>query len=159
MQLDFVQPRRLGLSYTASSGRSETPFCIHRAPFSTHERMVAFLAELYEGAFPTWLAPVQVLVVPVSDRVSEYAQGIVARLRAAFVRAQLAPASETVAKNIRLAVEHRVPNVAVVGPTEQRNATVTLRRYGIAEQTQLGLEAFERALRQSIERRAKDLRL
>ena len=67
VQLDFAQPARLGLSFTAPSGQPAVPYCIHRAPLSTHERFVAFLVELYGGAFPTWLAPVQLLVVPVSD--------------------------------------------------------------------------------------------
>ena len=66
VQLDFVQPGRLGLRYVSAGGGLETPYCIHRAPFSTHERFVAFLTEHYGGAFPLWLAPVQVAVVPVS---------------------------------------------------------------------------------------------
>jgi len=68
IQLDFAQPKRLGLTYVGADGQEHTPYCIHRAPFSTHERMVAFLIEHYGGAFPTWLAPVQVQVVTVSDQ-------------------------------------------------------------------------------------------
>src|SRR5690606_660604 len=63
VQVDFAQPKRLGLRYTARSGNFETPFCIHRAPFSTHERFVAFLLEHFRGALPTWLAPVQIAVI------------------------------------------------------------------------------------------------
>jgi threonyl-tRNA synthetase len=155
VQLDFVQPGRLGLSYVASSGRPETPMCIHRSPFSTHERMVAFLTELYRGAFPTWLAPVQLLVIPVSERVAEYTDHIVSRLRARFIRAKLAPISETVSKNVREAVEQRVPNTIVVGPRERQQGTVMLRQYGTEEQLSLDLDVFERLLWKTVETRSK----
>ncbi len=154
VQLDFAQPRRLGLQYTSSGGQPETPFCIHRSPFSTHERFVAFLAELYQGAFPTWLAPVQLLVIPVSEQYRAYGAGIVERFRAGFVRARLAPDSETVSKSIRQAVAQRVPNVVVVGQREQQQGTVTLRRYGIAEQLSLSVDELERRLQKSVKSRA-----
>jgi threonyl-tRNA synthetase len=155
VQLDFAQPSRLGLTYVASSGERETPFCIHRAPFSTHERFVAFLAELYHGAFPTWLAPIQLLVIPVSERFAEYGEQIVSRLRAGFMRAQLAPSSETVARNVRDAVQQRIPNVVVVGERERQGGLVTLRTRGVDGRLTLRLDDFEKLLMKTVQSRAR----
>jgi threonyl-tRNA synthetase len=157
VQIDFAQPKRLGLAYTAPSGRAETPLCIHRAPFSTHERFVAFLIELYGGAFPTWLAPVQVVVVPVSDSHRDYAERLVRRLRGRCVRAELASAAETVARNIRDAAERKIPNVLVVGERERRDSSVTLRRHGSRERTTLTADDFERRLLAAIAERRRAL--
>jgi threonyl-tRNA synthetase len=159
VQLDFAQPARLGLSYTAPSGLPAVPYCIHRAPLSTHERFVAFLVELYGGAFPTWLAPTQLLVVPVSDAHRAYADRIVARLRAKLVRAEAAPAGHTVAHHVRVAATLKFPNVVVVGQREQASGGVSLRRHGVAEQTSLAVDELERILLRAIERRSKDLAL
>jgi threonyl-tRNA synthetase len=155
VQLDFAQPARLGLRYVASSGRLETPFCIHRAPFSTHERLVAFLAELYQGAFPTWLAPLQVLVIPVSDPFRDYGERIVAGLRSGFVRAKLGRSDETVSRNVRDAIEQRIPNIVVVGRREARQGTLTLRRFGIDARIELGLDEFEKRLLAAIRSRSQ----
>jgi threonyl-tRNA synthetase len=153
VQLDFVQPVRLGLAYTAPSGGPEVPYCIHRAPLGTHERFVAFLLEHFDGAFPTWLAPVQVLVIAVSDAQRDYADAIVRRLRGRFVRAELARTNETVARGVRDAAERKIPNVLVVGAREQRDGSVTLRRRGIDKQTVLSVDELERRLLAAIERR------
>lgn len=157
VQVDFAQPRRLGLRYVTASGAHATPYCIHRAPLSTHERFVAYLTERYGGAFPTWLAPVQVLVVAVSDRFEAYANEVVARLRGQFVRARLAPLAETVSRNIRDAVAQRVPNVVVLGQREQRDGRVTVRRLGIEQQLELDLAEFQRLLLAAIRSRARQV--
>lgn len=159
VQLDFVQPGRMGLRYVSSDGQSEVPLCIHRAPFSTHERLVAYICELYQGAFPTWLAPVQLLVIPVSEKFSTYGEEIVSRLRTGFVRAKLARSSETVSRNVLEAARQRIPNVIVVGGREQATRSVMLRRFGIDEQTQLALEEFERRLFATIRSRSKTFHL
>ncbi len=159
IQLDFAQPKRLGLTYVGPDGAEHTPYCIHRAPFSTHERMVAFLIEHYGGAFPTWLAPVQVQVITVSDQFEAYGQQIVARLRGQMIRAEMAPQSETVGKKIREGTTAKIPNLLVVGEKEQADGTVTLRRYGQSEQHTLSLDAFEGALRKTIADRALQFEL
>jgi threonyl-tRNA synthetase len=159
VQLDFAQPARLALAYTAPSGQPAVPYCIHRAPFSTHERFVAFLVELHGGALPTWLAPLQALVVPVSDAHRGYAEEIVRRLRGSFVRAEVASPGETVARSVREAAERKVPNVAVVGKREEADRSVTLRRLGIEQQRSLSLDAFERVLLDAIARRSRELAL
>ena len=154
VQLDFAVPPRLGLTYVGADGAEHTPYCVHRAPFSTHERFAAFLIEHFGGAFPTWLAPVQVQVLTVSEQFGDYARDIVARLRADYVRAELASESDTVSKKIREGTTRKIPNLLIVGEREVANGTVTLRRYGIREQTTMPVEAFEQALRKTIRSRS-----
>ena len=159
VQLDFAVPRRLGLHYVGSDGADHVPYCIHRAPFSTHERFVAFLIEHFAGAFPTWLAPVQVRVLTVSNQFTEYGQQIVDRLRARFIRAALGSDSDTVSKKIRDGTLQKIPNLLVVGEREVQNSTVTLRRYGIEKQETLSIEALEHTLVDAIKQRSLELQL
>ncbi len=154
VQLDFAQPARMGLTYVGADGGEHMPYCIHRAPFSTHERMVAFLIEHFGGAFPTWLAPVQVQVLTVSEQYQAYGQAIVERLRGRFVRADLASQSETVSKKIREGTTRKIPLLLIVGEREQADGTVTLRRYGQSQQHTMSVDAFEAALLRAIETRA-----
>ena len=155
VQLDFSQPAALGLTYVGADGQPHMPYCIHRAPFSTHERMVAFLLEHYGGAFPTWLAPVQVQVVTVSEQFDAYGAEIVATLRERMVRAELAPSSDTVSKKIRQAATLKIPNVLIVGEREQQERTVTLRRHGHKAQHTLALDHFQTALLETINARSR----
>ena len=159
VQLDFSQPESLGLRYVGADGELHTPYCIHRAPLSTHERMVAFLLEHYGGAFPTWLAPVQVQVITVSERFDGYAETIVAGLRERMVRAELAPSSDTVPKKIRQGVTMKIPNLLVVGEREAAEGKVTLRRYGQKAQHTLSFAAFQAALLNTIESRSLEFLL
>ena len=159
VQLDFAVPRRLGLHYVGPDGADHVPYCIHRAPFSTHERFVAFLIEHFAGAFPTWLAPVQVRVLTVSNQFTEYGQQIVDRLRARFIRAELGSDSDTVSKKIRDGTTQKIPNLLVVGEREVQNSTVTLRRYGIEKQETLSIEALEHTLVDAIKQRSLELQL
>jgi threonyl-tRNA synthetase len=157
VQLDFAQPERLGLAYIGPDGQEHVPYCIHRAPLSTHERMVAFLIEHFGGAFPTWLAPVQVQVLTVSEQFDEYGRSIVDRLRARFIRAELARSNETVPKKIREGTTRKIPNLLIVGEREQAEGTVTLRRYGQREQHTLRLDELERILGEAIAQRSLQL--
>ena len=159
VQLDFAVPPRVGLAYVGADGAEHTPYCIHRAPFSTHERFVAILVEHFGGAFPTWLAPVQVQAITVSDKYAGYAEGLISRLRENFVRAELASDADTVSKKIREGVTRKIPNLLVVGEREVAENTVTVRRYGIKQQKTLPFERFETALRDAIARRALALDL
>ncbi len=154
VQLDFAQPERMGLTYVGPDGALHMPYCIHRAPFSTHERMVAFLIEHFGGAFPTWLAPVQVQVITVSEHYEAYGKAIVDRLRNQLVRAELATQSETVPKKIREGTTRKIPLLLIVGEREQADGTVTLRRYGQAQQHTLTVDAFEASLLRAIKERS-----
>ena len=159
VQLDFSQPEALELRYTGADGAEHVPYCIHRAPLSTHERLVAFLLEQYAGAFPTWLAPVQAQVIAVSEKFDGYGLEVVSRLRKRMVRAELAPSSETVSKKIRQGTTMKIPNLLIVGEREQADRTVTLRRYGHREQHTLDLERFEAALLATISGRSREFLL
>lgn len=141
-QLDFAIPKRLGLVYTGSDGQDHHPYCIHRAPLGTHERFVSFLIEHFAGAFPTWLAPIQVRILPVSEKTLEFACSLEQQLRDAMIRAEVDRGAEKVGKKIRNALTHKIPNVLVVGPQEAEQGTVTWRRYGVKEQQSLPRDAF-----------------
>ncbi len=154
VQLDFAQPGRLGLQYKGADGELHTPWVIHRAPFSTHERMVAFLLEHYGGAFPAWLAPVQVQVITVADRFNDYGQALVRRLRGRRVRAEMAAEGETVGRKIREGTTQKIPNLLIIGEREVEEGTVTLRRYGVDQQLTLSQDAFVEGLLNTIESRA-----
>ena len=159
VQLDFAVPPRLDLAYIGEDGERHTPYCVHRAPFSTHERFVAILTEHFGGAFPTWLAPVQVRVLTVSNQFTEYAESIVRRLRANFVRAELGTENDTVAKKIREGATRKIPNLLIVGEREMADGTVTLRRYGVRQQTTMPVAAFEAALANTIAARSLSFQL
>ena len=154
VQLDFAVPDRMGLKYTGSDGKEHVPYCIHRAPFSTHERMVAFLIEHYNGAFPTWLAPVQVQILTVSEQFDEYGKEIVAKLRQNFVRAEMAPSNDTLPKKIRSGTTKKIPNLLIVGEREVSDGTVTLRRYGQNKQETMASNLFVERLVDAIQRRS-----
>jgi threonyl-tRNA synthetase len=155
-QLDFAIPERLGLVYRDADNSETHPYCIHRAPAGTHERFVAFLIEHFGGAFPTWLAPVQVRVLAVSDVFLDYAEAVVASLRKNFVRAEVDRSGETVGKMIRNATTQKLPNIVVVGEREVQDATVTLRRYGSRDQIAMRLDEFEDDLMRRIRTRELD---
>ncbi|MDA1073330.1 MAG: threonine--tRNA ligase [Proteobacteria bacterium] len=154
VQLDFHVPAQLNLQYVGPDGEPHMPYCIHRAPFSTHERMVAFLIEHFAGAFPTWLAPVQVQVITVSEHFDDYAKSLVADLRALRIRAEVAPSNDTVPKKIRQGTVAKIPNLLIVGERERDEQTVTLRRYGHREQHTMPFDQFKACVQRSIAERS-----
>ena len=127
-QVDFVVPARFDLSYKDKNGNQQTPICIHRAPLSTHERFIGFLIEHFGGNFPLWLAPVQVAVLPVSEKVNDYARNIINKLIDHDIRAMLDDRSDKVGAKIRKAEINRVNVMLIIGPKEQENNTVSVRR-------------------------------
>jgi threonyl-tRNA synthetase len=127
IQVDFQQPDRFGLEYIDSDGQPKRPVMIHRAIFGSFERFVGVLVEHYAGAFPTWLAPVQARVLPISEKHIEYARTVHARLRAARIRAELDDRNEKLGYRIRDAQVRKVPYMLVVGAREAENGTVSLR--------------------------------
>lgn len=145
-QLDFAVPARFHLHYTDRDGSLKTPYVIHRAPLGTHERFIAFLLEHYGGAFPTWLAPVQVRIVPISDKFLAYAQSIENQLRNLLVRTELDTSADTTGKKIRNAAISKTPIVLVIGGREQEQGSVTVRRYGIEKQESMSTDALIKML-------------
>ncbi|MBI1319000.1 MAG: threonine--tRNA ligase [Candidatus Hydrogenedens sp.] len=128
-QLDFVMAERFDLTYVDAHGEKQRPYIIHRAPLSTHERMISFLIELYGGAFPTWLAPTQVMLIPVKDNLNDYADEIENRLRHQLFRAEVDSSDESFNKKIRNAVTRKIPNIWILGGREKENREITWRRY------------------------------
>lgn len=125
-QVDFAVPKRFGLVYNDKDGTQKTPLCIHRAPLSTHERLLGFLIEHYAGNFPLWLSPVQVAILPIADRHIEHAKKIEEELFAKGFRNKLYAESDTLGKKIRAAKELRVPYLLVIGDAEVKDGTATL---------------------------------
>ena len=156
-QLDFAQPERMGLVYQGADNQEHRPYVIHRAPLGTHERFVAFLIEHYGGAFPTWLAPVQVRALTVADRFDEYARNVVAELRRDYVRAELDTRHDTLGKAIRMAAAEKVPNTLVIGEREAEDQTVTLRRLGVREQETMPADEFRARVRAAIDGRTQQI--
>jgi len=130
IQLDVNTPRRFGLEYVDSTNSPETPYMIHCAKAGSLERFMGILVEHYAGAFPMWLAPVQVSIIPVADRHEEYARQVKGRLRDAGLRADVDLSTETVGDKIRRALTQKHPAVLVVGDDDVANGTVGLRLYG-----------------------------
>lgn len=124
-QLDLFMGKRFGLEYTDKDGTKRVPAIIHRAPLGTHERFIGFLIEHFAGAFPTWLSPVQVRVLPVSEKHADYAATVRAALKEAGVRADLDD-GESLGKRIRSAKQEKLPYVLVVGDKEAEAGTVSV---------------------------------
>lgn len=152
-QVDFAVPTRFGLTYIDRDGTEKTPYCIHRAPLGTHERFIAFLIEHYGGAFPTWLAPVQVKVIPVSEKHLDYARKIEDTLRQELVRAEVDASDATMGKKIRTGTTRKIPILLIVGAREEEAGQVTVRRYKIKQQESMSLEGFLAELRTEIAER------
>jgi threonyl-tRNA synthetase len=141
-QLDFGVPERFELTYTDQDGEQKTPICIHRAPLSTHERLVGFLIEHYAGAFPTWLSPVQVKVIPVSTVFNDYANQVNAELLAKGFRSEIDDSNDSLGKKVRSAETQKTPIMLVIGENEMTNSSVTVRRYAQKEQTTVPFSQF-----------------
>lgn len=129
-QVDFSQGRSFKLQYTNPDNSSETPLIIHRAPLGTHERFIGFLLEHYAGKLPLWLAPLQVKILPISDKFLPYAQSILQKLKNADIRAEVDDRNEKIGKKIRDTEMQKVPYMLVVGEKEMNEGKVAVRRQG-----------------------------
>ncbi|MES2881772.1 MAG: threonine--tRNA ligase [Bacteroidota bacterium] len=129
-QVDFAQGRRFKLEYTNQNNEAETPLIIHRAPLGTHERFIGFLLEHYAGKLPTWLAPVQVKILPISDKFMDYAKSLLQQLKNRDIRADIDDRSEKIGRKIRDTELMKVPYMLVVGEKEMNEGKVSVRRQG-----------------------------
>lgn len=141
-QVDFAVPERFNLTYKDRDGTDKTPICLHRAPLSTHERFIGFLLEHYAGAFPLWLAPVQVKLVPVAEPFITYAKDISLKLKAQGLRAEVDDGDDSFSKKIRNAELMKVPYIVIVGEKEQAGNSLSIREYRSKKQYEIGVEAF-----------------
>src|SRR6266566_1366308 len=155
IQLDFEQPERFGLEYTGEDNRPHRPVMIHRAIFGTLERFVGFLIEHFAGAFPLWLAPEQVRVLPISDAQAPGARALHERLRAAGIRSHLDERNETLNYRIRDGELQKVPYMAVVGQREAEAGSVAVRGRGAGnKQTVLSIADFVAKLQDEVRTRS-----
>jgi threonyl-tRNA synthetase len=152
-QVDFAQPERLGLHYIDDHNEKRIPLCLHRAPLSTHERLIGFLIEHFAGDFPVWLAPEQVRIVPIADRHNTYAYALADRLGEAGLRAEVDARSERMNAKVRDAELYKVPYTLIVGDKEERHDTVSFRSRQEPERKAVPVAAFVDHLRGVARRR------
>ncbi|MFN0056908.1 MAG: threonine--tRNA ligase [Planctomycetota bacterium] len=157
VQVDYNAPTRFNLSYVGADNKPHRPVMIHRAPFGSFERFCGILIEHFAGAFPTWLAPEQVRVLPVSEKFADYGRKVQARLRSEGVRAALDAGDERVAAKIKSGVDDKIPYLLVVGGRDEEAGTVSVRRRGAGETGAQPLDAYVARLVAEI--RARQLEL
>jgi len=141
-QVDFSQGRSFKLQYTTPDNQTETPLIIHRAPLGTHERFIGFLLEHYAGKLPVWLAPVQVKVLPISDKFLDYAKTVADKLKKSDIRAEVDDRNEKIGKKIRDTELMKVPYMLVVGEKEMNDNKVAVRRQGVGDVGVFAVEDF-----------------
>lgn len=147
IQLDFQMPQRFELEYTGADGEKHRPIMIHRVAFGSIERFIGILIEHFAGAFPTWLAPVQVKVLPISDKYSEYAKKVTDQLDEAGIRVELDTRSEKIGYKIREAQTHKIPYMLIVGQKEEENDVVSVRSRFLGDEGQKSLTEFIAAIK------------
>jgi threonyl-tRNA synthetase len=141
-QVDFAQGKRFNLNFTNKDNEPETPLIIHRAPLGTHERFIGFLLEHYAGKFPVWLAPLQVKILPISDKFMPYAQEVLAEFKKAGVRVEIDDRNEKIGKKIRDTEMMKVPYMLVIGEKEVAESKLSVRRQGKGDLGMLDKASF-----------------
>src|SRR3989344_4084967 len=141
-QLDFLAAKRFNLSYIDNDGKEKPVYVIHRAPLGSHERFIAFLIEHYAGAFPMWLAPVQITLLPINDKNREYVANVAAKLKERGIRIETDERNESIGKKIRDAELQKIPYLLAVGDREAQNKTVAVRERGKGDLGAQNLDAF-----------------
>ena len=152
-QVDFAQPRSFNLSFTNQHNEPEIPLIIHRAPLGTHERFIGFLLEHYAGKFPLWLAPVQVKILPISDKFMDYAKTLLGKLKNADIRAEIDDRSEKIGKKIRDTELLKVPYMLVIGEKEVNEEKVAVRKQGKGDAGTMATDEFIAAAVEEIKER------
>lgn len=149
-QVDFNSGRKFKLEYTNPHNESEIPLIIHRAPLGTHERFIGFLLEHYAGKFPVWLAPLQVKILPISDKFMDYAQQVFTTLKKAGVRVEVDDRSEKIGKKIRDTELMKVPYMLVIGEKEMNEGQLSVRRQGKGDLGTVSLNSFVESIKEEI---------
>jgi len=152
-QVDFAQGKRFQLEFTTPNNEAETPLIIHRAPLGTHERFIGFLLEHYAGNFPLWLSPMQVKILPISDKFLDYAKTVLRELKNADIRGEVDDRNEKIGKKIRDAELMKVPYMLVVGEKEMNENKVSIRRHGAGDKGQMAVKDFIAEAQQEIKDR------
>lgn len=152
-QVDFAQGKRFNLNFTNKDNEPESPLIIHRAPLGTHERFIGFLLEHYAGKFPVWLAPLQVKILPISDKFMPYAQEVLAQFKKAGVRVEIDDRNEKIGKKIRDTEIMKVPYMLVIGEKEVAESKLSVRRQGKGDLGMLDKNEFLAKVVEEIEER------
>jgi threonyl-tRNA synthetase len=147
VQLDYSMPERFGLTYTGADNQEHTPVMIHRAMFGSYERFIGIMIEHYAGELPLWLAPVQAIVLPVSDRFNDYARSVRDTLRGDGARVDMDERNESVGRKIREAELRKIPYMLVVGEREEQERTVSVREHRGGDTGSASVEQFAERLR------------
>ncbi len=142
IQLDFQMPQRFDLEYVGEDGQKHRPIMIHRAIFGSIERFIGILIEHFAGKFPVWLSPVQVKILPITDRTLDYAEGVASKLAAEGIRCEVDKRSEKIGYKIREAKLEKVPYILVVGDKEAEDDTVNVNKRGVEEKETLSISDF-----------------
>ncbi|MFH1550472.1 MAG: threonine--tRNA ligase [Planctomycetota bacterium] len=151
IQIDFNFPERFDMTYVGPDNKPHRPVMIHRAALGSLERFIAFLIEHYAGKFPAWLAPVQAVILPITEKQGEYCREVLAELKGAGVRAELDERNEKIGHKVREATLEKIPYMLVVGERESKDRTVAVRTLDGADHGPTPLDAFIRAIREEID--------
>ncbi|MFA7298621.1 MAG: threonine--tRNA ligase [Candidatus Absconditabacterales bacterium] len=141
-QVDFAVPERFNLTFKDKDGVDKTPICIHRAPLSTHERFIGFLLEHFAGAFPLWLAPQQIKIIPVAEIFTDYAKQVEKEMKDKGIRASVDSGEDSFSKKIRNAEIEKIPYIIIVGEKEKTTKMLSIREYRSKKQYETGLTEF-----------------
>lgn len=156
-QVDFSVPALFDLKFVNSLGEQETPLCIHRAPLSTHERMIGFLIEHYAGAFPVWLSPDQVRIIPITDNHAEYAVHLKKQMQDLNIRAGVDLGADRMNAKIRQAQLFKIPYMLVVGNREMENNSLSLRKRDGSQINDMDINKFIKLVQDRIATRSSEL--
>jgi threonyl-tRNA synthetase len=152
LQFDFNLPERFDMTFINKEGKEERPYVLHRALFGSFERFLALLIEHYAGAFPIWLSPVQVTIIPISEKFNDYAKSIETQFIASGIRTKIDDSNESLGKRIRLAEKQKIPYILVVGEKEMTDETVAVRKRGEEKKQEiLKVEEFLENVKREIE--------
>ena len=153
IQVDFIQPARLGCEYIGEDGRAHTPVLLHRAVTGSTERFMGVLIEHYAGAFPVWLSPVQAVVIPVADRHLGYAREVQDKLAASELRVEVDDSQNSMQKKIRENARQKIPYLLIVGDREAEQGSVNVRRRGEKQQQEMDLSDFAESVSREVRSR------
>lgn len=153
LQFDFNIPERFDLTFVNDKGKEERPYMLHRALFGSFERFIGLLIEHYAGAFPVWLSPIQTIIIPVSDKVINYAKDIASILSDKDIRVEISDENETLGKRIRAAEMAKIPYILVVGEKEASEKAVSVRKRGIGDLGAKKLPVFLEEIEKEIKNR------
>jgi len=154
IQLDFQMPLKFHCHYIEKDGKEKTPVLIHRTIMGSFERFMGILIEHYAGAFPTWLSPIQTIILPVSEKFDTYAQKVLTQLSIAGLRVSLDNEAESLGKRIRNAEKQKIPYMLIIGSKEEKERKITIRSRQEKEQKMLSIDKFIEKIKEEIEKKA-----